>query len=246
MSLFTLGSAREVLVVALGYSFPDVFNVIMALISPYTNQPFIVPIRRTSIVSWDHPSQWRQGCLTSKFRFHLIAIYALGCFRNFSCTPVPKLPWGEDFKNRPIRNNWLWWPCLLMDRNKMRGPSIDASYHVSLHLAEGFQRRRWKWKVNGWQTTDAKWWQKLTLPLARIDHNVYESIIGSDDIVHLISRCFWWPMAHKVQYIPNLYPWPCNRVIKELDVDLWIFPSFNMGSLCWVVTYKTGPPWITF
>ena len=27
--------------------------------------------------------------ITSKFRFHLIAIYALGCFRNFSCTPVP-------------------------------------------------------------------------------------------------------------------------------------------------------------
>jgi hypothetical protein len=23
------------------------------------------------------------------------------------------------------------------------------------------------WKVNGRQTTDAKWWQKLTLPLAR-------------------------------------------------------------------------------
>jgi hypothetical protein len=41
----TLGSARAVLVVALVYSFPDVFNVIMALISPYTNQPSIVPIR---------------------------------------------------------------------------------------------------------------------------------------------------------------------------------------------------------
>ena len=26
---------------------------------------------------------------TSNFRFHLIAIYALGCFRNFSCTLVP-------------------------------------------------------------------------------------------------------------------------------------------------------------
>jgi hypothetical protein len=51
MSLFTLGSARAVLVVALVYSFPVVFNVIMALISPYTNQPFIVPIRQTSIVS---------------------------------------------------------------------------------------------------------------------------------------------------------------------------------------------------
>jgi hypothetical protein len=33
-------------------------------------------------------------------------------------------------------------PCLLTDRDKMsnlyRGPSIDASYQVSVHLAEGF------------------------------------------------------------------------------------------------------------
>jgi hypothetical protein len=43
ISLFTLGSARAVLVVALAYSFPDIFNVIMALNSPYINQPFIVP-----------------------------------------------------------------------------------------------------------------------------------------------------------------------------------------------------------
>ena len=53
------------------------------------------------------------------------------------------------FKNRPIRNkNFLWRPCLLMDGDKMsnlyRGPSIDASYQVSVHLAEGFQRRRLK------------------------------------------------------------------------------------------------------
>ena len=35
-----------------------------------------------------------------------------------------------------------------MDREKMstfyKGPSIDASYQVSVHLAEGFQRRRLK------------------------------------------------------------------------------------------------------
>jgi hypothetical protein len=48
-------------------------------------------------------------------------------------------------KNRPIRNkNCLWWPCLLMDWDEMsnlyRGPSIEASYQVSVHLAEGFQR----------------------------------------------------------------------------------------------------------
>jgi hypothetical protein len=53
------------------------------------------------------------------------------------------------FRNQPIRNkNSLWWPCLLTDRDEMsnlyRGHDIDASYQVSLHLAEGFQRRRLK------------------------------------------------------------------------------------------------------
>ena len=37
---------------------------------------------------------------------------------------------------------------MLIDRDKMsklyKGPSIDASYQVSVHLAEGFQRRRLK------------------------------------------------------------------------------------------------------
>jgi hypothetical protein len=51
------------------------------------------------------------------------------------------------FKNRPIRNkNCLWRQCVLMDRDKMnncyRGPPINASYQVSVHMAEGFQRRR--------------------------------------------------------------------------------------------------------
>ena len=53
------------------------------------------------------------------------------------------------FLNRPIRNkNCLLRPCLLIDRDKMsilqRGPSIDASYQISVHLAERFQRRRLK------------------------------------------------------------------------------------------------------
>jgi hypothetical protein len=51
------------------------------------------------------------------------------------------------FRNRPIRNkNCLWRPCLLTDQNGMsnshRGPSIDASYHASVHLAKLFQSRR--------------------------------------------------------------------------------------------------------
>jgi hypothetical protein len=47
------------------------------------------------------------------------------------------------FRNQPIRNkNCLWQPYLLMDRDEMnnfyRGPSIDASYQVSDHLAKRF------------------------------------------------------------------------------------------------------------
>ena len=51
------------------------------------------------------------------------------------------------FRNQPIRDkNGLWQPCLLTDRDEMsnlyRGPAIDASYQVSVHLAKRFQRRR--------------------------------------------------------------------------------------------------------
>ena len=52
-------------------------------------------------------------------------------------------------KHTIINMNCLWRPCLLMDRDEIsnlyRGPSIDASYQVSVHdMAKGFQRRRLK------------------------------------------------------------------------------------------------------
>ena len=40
--------------------------------------------------------------------------------------------------------------------NLYKGPSIDASYQVSGHLAEGFQRRRLKCEKLTDETTDAK------------------------------------------------------------------------------------------
>ena len=53
------------------------------------------------------------------------------------------------FRNQPIRNKNCPRqpePYLLTDQNGMsnsyRGPSIDASYHVSVHLAKLFQSRR--------------------------------------------------------------------------------------------------------
>jgi hypothetical protein len=42
--------------------------------------------------------------------------------------------------NQSEKNHFLWRSCLLTDRDKMcilhKGPSIDASYQVSIHLAE--------------------------------------------------------------------------------------------------------------
>jgi hypothetical protein len=65
---------------------------------------------------------------------------------------------GEDFlRNQPIRNkNGLWWACLLTDRNEIsnlyRGPSIDASYQVSVHLTKRFQRRLFKKNIGQSET----------------------------------------------------------------------------------------------
>ena len=55
----------------------------------------------------------------------------------------------------------LWWPCLLTDRDNIshlyRGPVIDTSYQVSIHLAKRFQRRRFFQKSTN---------QKQELPVA--------------------------------------------------------------------------------
>jgi hypothetical protein len=69
------------------------------------------------------------------------------------------------FRNRPIRNkNYLWWPCLLMDRDKLsnvhREPAIDASHQVSVHLAKQFQRRRF-FRNQPIRNKNCLWWPCL-------------------------------------------------------------------------------------
>ena len=67
--------------------------------------------------------------------FHICFLPSFGSFGQMVSENI--------FKHRPIRNtNCMWRPCLLIDRSEMcnlnRGPTIDASYQVSIHLAEGF------------------------------------------------------------------------------------------------------------
>jgi hypothetical protein len=69
------------------------------------------------------------------------------------------------FRNRPIRNkNCLWQPYLLMDWDEMsnlyRGPPIDASYQVSVHLAKWFQRRRF-FRNQPIRNKNCLWWPCL-------------------------------------------------------------------------------------
>jgi hypothetical protein len=57
-----------------------------------------------------------------------------------------RFQWRRFLRNQPIKNkNGLWWPCLLTDQDEIsnlyRGPSIDASYQVSVHLAR--QQNNW-------------------------------------------------------------------------------------------------------
>jgi hypothetical protein len=69
------------------------------------------------------------------------------------------------FRYQPIRNkNCLWWPCLLTDRYEIsdlyRGPSIDASYQISVHLAKRFLRKIFK-KNRPIRNKNCLWWPCL-------------------------------------------------------------------------------------
>ena len=90
---------------------------------------------------------------------------------------------GRFYRNRLIRNkNCLWRQCLLMDQDKMcnlyRGSSIDASYHVSVHLAKQFQRRFFFKSTN----------QKQELPVASMFVNRSREI--GQSLQRTFHRCF--------------------------------------------------------
>ena len=76
----------------------------------------------------------------------------------------------------------LWRPCLLTDKDEIskvyRGPSIDASYQVSVHLAKRFQRRRLKKYAN----------QKQELPVVAMFVN--GSRQNEQSLKRTFHRCF--------------------------------------------------------
>jgi hypothetical protein len=97
-----------------------------------------------------------------------------------------------------ISKNLLLWNCFAKTNRNLVGSTCSsigyerfcikfpqsrmASYQVSVHLPQGFQRRRLKCEKltdDWWQTTNAKWWKKLTLPLFRFDPLTNMSATGN-------------------------------------------------------------------
>jgi hypothetical protein len=93
------------------------------------------------------------------------------------------------FRNRPIRNkNGLWQPCLLTNRDEMsilyRGPSIDASYQVSVHLVKRFRSI-----------------SKKSSPLKLLGH-MNRHLVGS---IHMYGRfCIKFPQSRMKGERPSL------------------------------------------
>ena len=88
------------------------------------------------------------------------------------------------FRNQPIRyKNCLWRSCLFTDWEEMsnlyRGPAIDASYQVTVHLAKWFQRRRFFQKSTN---------KKQELPVA--DMFVNGSRRNEQSLQRTFHRCF--------------------------------------------------------
>ena len=73
------------------------------------------------------------------FKSNLLNIYRLQHLEDYFRGCMHMTIEGVKYKN------CLWWPCLLTDQYEMnnlyRGPSINASYQISVHLAMWFQRR---------------------------------------------------------------------------------------------------------
>jgi hypothetical protein len=99
-------------------------------------------------------------------------------------------------------------PCLLMDQNEMsnsyRGPSIDASYQVSVHLAKLFQRRRFK-KV---RSAESSFGQKVWV---NISHST------ESDFVH-------FPMGHSFDCCLLL-----NKIKVSLKTVMYYFSTKSLS-----------------
>ena len=139
-----------------GPTIDDSYQVSICLVKRFQRRRFFLnrPIRNKNCLWWP--------CLLTDQdemnTFHRCFLPSFGLFGELVSEE-------KIFRNRPIRNkNCLWSPCLLTNRDEMstffRGPSIDAFYRISVHLAMRYQRRRF-FRNQPIRNKNCLWWPCL-------------------------------------------------------------------------------------
>ena len=87
------------------------------------------------------------------------------------------------------------------------------------------------WKVNGRQTTDDKWWQKLTLPLARWAKKIKQywstiSLISTKQTIQL-SRVEGWDYISR--FNPTMF-----QCLSQVRTDFQLHMSWSFFYVQWV------------
>jgi hypothetical protein len=143
---------------------------------------------------------------------------------------------GDDFKiNRPIRNkNCLWRPCLLMDRDKMcnlyRGPSIDASYTIWVHLGKAVSEKKTFLRNQPIRNKNCLW-QPCLLTDWNEMNNRYRG--PSKDASYQISihLAKWFQSRRFFRNRPIWHKtclwWPCLLTDRDKMINLYRRPSID-------------------
>ena len=126
--------------------------------------------------------------------------------------------------------------------NIERDPPCQAWFN----LVQGFQRRRFKCESLRRTTTDAKWWQKLTWPLARrakkkMTITIRRSIISWAFPCKSVWTVFFWVMASLSRFIRSSFSfinfsssvWLSNPPCC-CCCCIWVFTNSNLGCNCWI------------
>ena len=149
--------------------------------------------------------------LTTKFRF----IWPSG-FR------------GENKKKSANQKQELPMAAIFVNGSGQNEQSLERTFHRCFlpsftSFGRGVSEEKIKmWKVNGRQMTDAKWWQKLTLPLARWAKNMDP---------HVQTQCTLGPSLVK--------GWIC---ISQWQFTLYImaFPLLILNTRGWKDNISSG------
>ena len=128
------------------------------------------------------------------------------------------------FRNQPIRNkNGLWWPCLLMDRYEMsnlyRGPSIDASYQISVHLGKRFQRRRF-FRNQPIRNKNGLWWVRIPPRRGVLDTTL------CDKACQWLGTGWWFSLGTPVSSTTNTHLHDIAEILLKVALNT-IKPTKN-------------------